>query len=319
VVLVSYPATAAPTHIDRVGTDGSGREAVFTSTADRRMVSILADGEWVYFLERDNAAPVPIDELFRVPLAGGDVERVGDVGFETAAIVAVDGDLVYLWRRTLDPVGSMLERVDLAAGASAATSTTAGVSVDSGTPVQLHESDDGFVFVIGGVGDAAGDPLRVVSLPKAGDNAMPTDLWTVATDDPCMLPLGGLFPTPSRIACGFYAVTVRNRDGSDPVELIAADLLAPLNLLVATDLEHLYLVDLVANTDHTARMLRMSTDDPHTTPIACDVGKIANELIDAFFPNQTEYEVAVGAADVFWIEESFDGTTLRFGIRAAAK
>jgi hypothetical protein len=316
VVLVSDPTFAGPTAIDRVGFDGGGRTSLHTSTADRRVVSLFAFGDTAYFLERDDAAVIPVAELWRVPLAGGAAERVGDAAFEEAAIVGVDAEGIFVRRGTNDPVGSVFERIDPTSGVV----TTVGASVDTGTPLQPRVTADDLVFVAGGVGADAGGPLRVFALPKRGEGGTPAVLWTVdVADDPCGFPLGGLYPTPTRLACGFSGVATRALDGTTPEVLIDPDPLQPLNVLVATDAEALYVIDTVPNTSRDGHMSRLTTDDPTPSAVACGLSKVAYRLVDGFFPNQTEWEVRVGPADVYWIEESFDGTTLRFAIRAAPK
>ena len=104
-----------------------------------------------------------------------------------------------------------------------------------------------------------------------------------------------------------------------PEVLIDPDPLLPLNVLVATDAETLYVIETVPNTSRDGHMSRLTTDDPTRTAVTCELGKVANRVVDGFFPNQTEWEVRVGPADVYWIEESFDGTTVRSAIRAAPK
>lgn len=316
VVLVTDPGLAAPPRIDAIGVDGSGRTTLATGTDAIRFTSVFAYGDTAYFLQRDYADPVPTDALYSVPITGGTPAPVGDVALEDAAIFDADATGVYIVRNTLTPIGNSFERVDAATGAL----TNVGAIVDKGTPVQLHASTDRIVFHTGGIGADAGGPREVVALAKDATGATPTLLWmTDPGTDECGLPLGGLFPTPTKIACGFSDVAVRNADGSAPQVLLERAITEPLNVLVATDVENLYLIDTVAPTDRTGTMLRIATDDPTIVPIACDIGKVAYALVDGSFPNQTEYEVVVGATDVFWIEEFFDGAAFQYSLRAIAK
>jgi hypothetical protein len=145
-------------------------------------------------------------------------------------------------------------------------------------------------------------------------------VWEVdPQDDPCFMALTGLFPTPTKIACGFSGVAVRELDGTSPQVLIEPDVLSPLRRLVANDGENLYLIDSEDNTQRNGHMLRIRTDDPTVQPIACDLAKIAWTLHGGVFPNQTELDVVVGDTEVFWIEEYWDGTAFAYSLRATAK
>ena len=120
-------------------------------------------------------------------------------------------------------------------------------------------------------------------------------------------------------ACGFSGVATRALDGTTPEVLIERDVLAPRNVLVAVDGEQLYITDTTPSTDPSGHMYRSATDDATKVPVACDLGKIAYALVDGTFQNQVEYEVVVGATDVFWVEEYFDDDIWQFALRAATK
>lgn len=317
VMLVTDATHALPSRIDTVGVDGSGRTTLHTGTDAIAVISVFAHSDTAYFLERDYADPVPVDVLHAVPIAGGEPEPVGAVALENAAIVDVDDTGIYLVRTTITPIGTVFERVDIASGAL----TTIGASTDTGVPLQLHASADRIVFHSGGVGADAGGPREVLMVPKSGVDATPTLLWSAAAtdDDPCGFPLCGMFPTPTRIACGFSGVATRAPDGTMPEVLIERGVFAPLNVLVAVDGEQLYITDTTPSTDPSGHMYRIATDDATKVPVACDLGKIAYALVDGTFQNQVEYEVVVGATDVFWVEEYFDGSSWQFALRAATK
>ncbi|MBC8071729.1 MAG: hypothetical protein IAG13_25615 [Deltaproteobacteria bacterium] len=303
--------------IDTVALDGSGLTTLHTGTDAISLVSVFAHGDTVYFLERDYSEPVPLDVLHRVPIAGGVPQPIGTVALEGAAIVDVDDTSIYLVRGTITPVGNVFERVDIASGAL----TRIGASVDRGGPLQLHASADRLVFHTGGIGDAAGGPRQVSMLPKDGDDVTPTVLWSVAPtdDDPCFLPLTGLYPTPTRIACGFSGVATRALDGSMQQVLVEPDILAQTNILVAVDGEQLYVSNSTLDSEASGHILRLATDDATRTPVACNLHSLAYRLVDGVFPNQTEYEVVVGATEVFWVEQKLGGDLNLYALRAATK
>jgi hypothetical protein len=315
-MLVLDPTLAQPSRIDSVRLDGSGRTTLATGTSSITITSVAAHRDTVYFTQRDYLEPIPVDALYRVPIGGGTPEAVGDVALEDAEIFAADDAGIYMVRNTLSPIGTSFERIDPGSGVR----TTIGATIDRGGPLQLHTSADRIVFHVGHIGSQAGEPREVMWLPKDGVEVEPQIVWVVDPEnDPCYLALTGLFPTPTKIACGFSGVAVRELDGTSPQVLIEPDILSPLRRLVVSDGESLYLSDSEDNQVRTGHLLRIRTDDATVEPIACDVAKIAWTLQGGVFPNQTEFDIVVGDAEVFWIEEFWDGTAFAYSVRAAAK
>lgn len=315
VVMLRTDVTfAQPTAIDTVALDGGEVTTLHASVDHRQVTSVVAQGDMIYFLERDNALPEPVNEVYALPVSGGAATRLGESQFARTRLVAIDGDAIYTVRDTLDPIGNTFERIARADGA-----VTILGSTPDGTPTQVHVRDGVLYFV--SMHDAGGT-LRagVYQLPTDGTDATPTLLFEGGLDEPCALGLGGVFPTASKLACGFAGVVVRALDGGDPQTLLDPGIdRAPTHVLVQADDEVLYL--LLQDEDVPQHLGRMRTDDATLAPVACDLdGVVANHLIDGFFPIQTEYEVVVGAQDIVWVEQrSNDVGTATFLLRAAAK
>jgi hypothetical protein len=51
------------------------------------------------------------------------------------------------------------------------------------------------------------------------------------------------------------------------------------------------------------RVKKIESGGGAVTPIACDVGRISWQFVDASFPNQTEYQVGLGDEDIVWVDE----------------
>ncbi len=315
VVMLRTDVTfAQPTAIDLAALGGGDVTTLHTSIDDRQVTSMVAAGDTVYFLERDNALPEPVNEVYALPVAGGVATRLGDSQFASTRLVAIDDDAIYTVRDTIDPIGNTFERIARADGAV----SIIGIS-PNGTPTQVHVRDGIMYFVSNH--DAGGTlSAGVYQLPTDADAASPTLLFEGGIDEPCVLGLGGVFPTPSKLACGFAGVIVRAPDGSDPQTLFDPGIdRAPTHVLVQADGEALYL--LLQDEGVPQHLGRMRTDDGTIAPVACDLdGVVANHLIDGFFPIQTEYEVVIGAQDIVWVEQRTDDVgAATFLLRATAK
>jgi hypothetical protein len=275
--------------------------------------SAFARGEDVFFLEEDEEI-VSSYELWRVPVAGGDAERIGTSGFASGHIFGADDTHVYVVHNTNS--GAAFQRADIESGEIERMAFAEG----SGTPFQVSLSGDDVFFVAGRAGSSASQPLEIYTFQKTDTDATPTSLWVIDDSDQCYLILGGLRATPTKIACGFSGVMTRDRDGTMPNTLIEPNIIEPLNILVATDAENLYLMETVdAMGEELGRMKRIGSDGEGLTPVVCDLGSVGNKLSDAFFPRANEYEVIVGEGSVFWVERRFDGTDNSYVLRRADK
>lgn len=311
-------AVGTPTQVVRVDGQDGGATTLFESQGDRRIESLIAAGDTIYYLERDNADPLGAAELFTLPIAGGTPTRVGDVGFDVGRLFAVADGYVYNWRDTDQPVAAVFERVDVAAAAIERIATTAD---GTGTPFHVTLSGDTIFFMQGFAGAGASEPVHVYAMAKDADDVAPDDLFQAPTDDPCFGPLGGLFATPTKLACGYADVFVRDRDGGNPTALLESMSLDPGYLLGAADGENLYVLQVIApGGAQDGRIVRIASSGGELVDIACDVGPIGNPLIDGFFPDQTEYEIAFGDTEMFWIEAGNDDAgNPRYAVRAATK
>lgn len=303
----------APT-VESVKVDGTSPAVLYTSTGRRRVRSVFAYGDSVFFYE-DNEDVVAKHELFRLPLAGGEATRVGDVANEGGYIFGVDESHVYLVRNTAQPVGSVFERVEIATGALSVIGTITG----TGTPGHVMLSGNDVFFHAGFAGPGASQPSNVYGFAKDADNATPSILWEAGPQDPCGFPLGGLVATPTKLGCGYGAVASHNRDGSEPLVLIERDALAPLNIVVASDAENLYLIETSSGQARDARMKRTKSTVGEVTNVVCDLGTVANQLVDGAFPIAYEWEVVVGEREVYWIERASGEDGELYQLRAGAK
>lgn len=314
VYLAGDPTLLMAPTVESVKTDGTSPAVLYTSTGRRRVHSVFAYGDSVFFYE-DNEDVVPKHELFRIPLTGGEATRVGAVANEDGYIFGVDESHVYLVRNTDQPVGSVFERVEIATG----TLSVIGTITETGTPGHVMLSGNDVFFHAGFAGSRASEPSNVYGFAKDADNATPSILWETGPQDPCGFPLGGLVATPTKLGCGFSAVASHNRDGSEPLVLIERDAVGPLNIVVASDAENLYLIETSSGEARDARMKRTKSTAGEVTNVVCDLGTVANQLVDGSFPIGYEWEVVVGESEVYWVERASGEEGQLYQLRAAAK
>lgn len=309
-------APAIPPTIEKIGADGSGRTTLHVPTGLRRIVDTRAFGDKVFFLEEDTADAVPATELWSVPVAGGAAVQVGATSFPAGRIFGVDATHVYIAQNTDSPVGSIYDRVEIATGTSVRLATSLP---NTGTPSQISISGNDVFYMAGKTGAQAGSH-DLYRFDKSLAAQTPTPVLPTGLADLCDIALGGIYATPTKLACGFSALRAGNRDGTGITELIAKDVLKPAsNILVGSDAELFYLHDSTGQQTKTSALRRIASSGGELTTIACDLGRIQNRLLRTFFPIQTEYEVIVGATDVFWIEVSGTDSDPKWMIRHATK
>jgi hypothetical protein len=166
-----------------------------------------------------------------------------------------------------------------------------------------------------------GEATATFRVARTATGATPTRLPdALGRSTPCAMPLAGLFPTPTRLVCGFNAVGSWARDGSDERVLVPSEPLGPGNVPVGTRGETVFLLE---PSDGVAprRLKQVSTAGGPVTTVACDVRAVASRAADrSGFPDASAYELAVGPADVVWIERRGDSpTTLSYSLRRAAR
>jgi hypothetical protein len=113
-------------------------------------------------------------------------------------------------------------------------------------------------------------------------------------------------------------VRVAGRDGESVTEIVPHQLPMPSNVLVGTDAENLYVMDAPKGPTGVGTMSRVASSGGAVTPIVCDLNPVENRFVDGFQRLQTEYEVTIGATDVFWVEKRGLDSPKWF-IRRAAK
>jgi hypothetical protein len=304
--------TEAP-GIETIGQDGTGRTTLYRPVGDRRVHGLLVQGDRVLFFEQDNAAVVPAKELWSVPLAGGAPTRIGAETFVEARMIGADATNLYVSRTTDAPIGVRFDRIDLATGAVA----NAAVLTGRGGAAQVHISGNDVFLMAGGVGDQA-SVSDIFRFDKNGTGVTPTAL-PGGTDALCDSRLGGLWATPTKLACGFDGVKAGGRDGTGIGVVVPSSQLQHLNVLVGSDAENLYVTDRSKAVSGGGTLHKVASTGGALFPIACDLGPLANRLVDAFFPVQTEYELVIGASEVFWIEKRGLGQATKWFVRHAAK
>lgn len=301
VFISSEPTTLFGT-IDAVGFDGEGRQTLHSPTGQRRVRSVIADGETVYFLE-ENEDIVSAFELFSVPITGGTAERVGEAAIGDGYIFGLDATHLYL----LDDSATLssVVRIHKSTGAKETIGRAAGEGATYGH-VQL--AGDHIYFW-------AGTPATVYALDKTATDTDATLLWAAGSPDRCGFPLGGLFASDDKLVCGYFSLAARDLDGMNETVLFAGMVLDGAKIPLAADGASFY----YGGPNQGAALLRMTNTGEDITEVVCNTGVIANQLVDAFFPIQFEYEVAVGESDIFWIETRMVDGGYEHLIRRAAK
>jgi hypothetical protein len=113
-----------------------------------------------------------------------------------------------------------------------------------------------------------------------------------------------MYSTPTKVACGFTGLNAYGHDGTGLSALIPKDplQLGP-NVLVGADAETLYLFNRDKASKGVGTLVKIQSSGGAITPVACDLSTLQNRVVDAFVPVPTEYEVTVGATDVYWSEK----------------
>lgn len=303
VVFLSVPDGAAPpASIEKMNLDGTGRTTLYTSAGDRRIHSMKVQGDVAYFFETDNAATIPVDELWSIPLAGGTPTRVGTVSFDGPRFIGSDAANLYVAYDAAAANAIHFDRVVLASG----TVENAALLPDrAGANMTSITGNDVFFWAAKTGADA--NVADIFRFDKTATAAAPTAL-PGGVDALCDIRTAGLFSTPTKVACGFSGLNAYGHDGSGLSPLIPKDLthLGP-NVLVGSDAETLYVFNREKALQGVGTIVKISSSGGAITPVACDLSTLQNRLVDASFPVQTEYEVTVGATDVYWIEKRQSG------------
>ena len=301
---------APPTRIDRIHRDGTGRTTLYTSESGRFVRWLQSSSSDLYFLE-ESGDIVPKASLYRLPASGGAATKVGTAEWEQARLFAVVGGYAYLTVLLNQPVGAQFERVNLASGEVTVFAKITGTGVPQKTQIVGSE----LFFAAGQAG--AGSTLlpAVYRVSTEGVMASPTSLGTVGGQD-CLLPIGGLFVTPTKMVCGLGGVVTFDHNGVSPAVLIAKDP-THLTTVVAAEGESLYYAERSGPRDDVA-LSRLSSSDSTLSPIAC-TRKISYEYVDGLLQDQTRYQVAFSPSEIFWFEERFDGRNMAISLRRANK
>lgn len=299
VVFLSVPDGAAPpASIEKMNLDGTGRTTLYTSTGDRRIHSMKVQGDIAYFFETDNAATIPVDELWSIPLAGGTPTRVGTVSFDGPRFFGSDAANLYVVYDAAAANAIHFDRVVLASG----TAENIALLPDrAGANMTSISGNDVFFWAAKTGADA--NVADIFHFDKTAAAATPTML-PGGVDALCDIRLGGMYSTPTKLACGFSGLNAYGHDGSGLSVIIPKDLLqSGPNVLVGTDAETLYVFNRQTSATGVGAMMKVPSAGGAVTPVACDLSTLQNRLVNAFFPVQTEYEVTVGSTDVYWIEK----------------
>jgi hypothetical protein len=305
---------ATPPAIEKIQQDGTGRTTLYTPAGDRRVHSLHVQGDRVLFLEQDNAATIPAEELWSIPLAGGTATRLGTATFDAARIIGSDATHLYVWSLTSMPVGTHFDRVDLVSGVV----ENVAISTDRGGPGQVTLSGNDIFFFAGKTGGDA-SISDIFRFAKTGSGVTPTIL-PGGTDALCDSRLGGIYATPTKLACGFGGVKAADRDGANITVVVPRDLLHPASrILVGSDAETLYVMDREGQQAGTGKLYKVASSGGALAPVACDMSEVQSRLLDAVFPLQTEHELVIGATDTFWIEHRGLAPSTKWFIRHVAK
>ena len=300
VVFLSVPDGAAPpASIEKMNLDGTGRTTLYTSAGDRRIHSMKVQGDVAYFFETDNAAVTPVDELWSIPLAGGAAPtRVGTVSFDGPRFFGSDAANLYVSYETAMPAGVHFDRVVLA---SSTVENIAFLPDRAGANMTSISGND--VLFWSGKTGADANIADIFRFDKTATAATPAAL-PGGVDALCDIRTAGMYSTPTKLACGFSGLNAFGHDGSGLSALIPKDLLqlGP-NTLIGADAETLYLFNRSKAAAGVGALVKIQSSGGAVTPVACDLSTLQNRLVDASFPVQTEYEVTVGATDVYWIEK----------------
>ena len=175
------------------------------------------------------------------------------------------------------------------------------------------------IFFFAGKTGADANVSDIFRFDKNGSGVTPTIL-PGGTDALCDSRLGGLYATPTKLACGFGGIKAGARDGTGIGVVVPRDQLHPAStVLVGTDAETLYVMDRENVSKGTGTLRKVASTGGALLPVACDLSTVENKLVNAVFPVQTEYELVIGASDVFWIERRGTAPATKFFVRRAPK
>ncbi len=305
--------TTAP-GIEKIQQDGTGRTTLYTPVGDRRIHSLHVAGDKIFFFETDNAAAVPVDELWTLPALGGTPTRVGTVDFGDRRFIGSDATHLYVVYATGMPVGARFDRIDQTTGVV----ENVAILTDRSVANQVTLSGNDIFFYANKVG-ADANVADIFRFDKTASGVTPTIL-PGGLDALCDSGLGGLYATPTKLACGFAGVNAGGRDGTAIGVVVPKDFLHPSpNILVGTDAETLYLIDREHWQMGTGTIRKVASTGGPVLPVACDVSTIQDRLADGTFPIQTEHEVIIGATDVFWVEHRGLAPDTKWFVRRAPK
>ena len=299
VVFLSVPDGAAPpASIEKMNLDGTGRTTLYTSAGDRRIHSMKVQGDIAYFFETDNAATIPVDELWSIPLAGGAPTRIGTVSFDGPRFFGSDAANLYVAYDSAMPAGIHFDRVVIASG----TAENMAFLPDRAGANMASISGNDVLFWSAKTG-ADANVADIFRFDKTATAATPAIL-PGGVDALCDIRIAGMYSTPTKLACGFSGLNAFGHDGTGLSVLIPKDLLhnGP-NVLVGADAETLYVFDREKSATGVGTIVKIPSTGGAVAPVACDLSTLQNRLVDASFPVQTEYEVTIGSTDVYWIEK----------------
>ena len=277
--------------------DGTGRQTIHMSTGERRVHSIWANGDDVFFLE-ENEDAAPVSEVFKVPFEGGVPTRLGAATFSEARIFGVDRGSVFISAQG-ENFSRRYVRVDVMTGeVQVAASTTEG-----STPLHVQLAGDE-VYFEQGVDDVA----SLFQFARDGLDATPTQVGAPGVDPACFLPVGAITLTPTKLLCGYSEVAAFDRDGTHGQVILQRDELVRRYLPVATFGEDVIVLRPGDGRDRPGQLSRLSTAGVTPLTLARDLGITAHRFTDDFFPNTSEWPVVVLRTAVYFVEVTPWGT-----------
>jgi hypothetical protein len=307
IAYVTRLDAGTPTDLSVMAHDGSGDGVIYSSAEGFAIGSVTWSGEDVLFLEAADGETA--NALYTVPGAGGEAVQVGTDTFEDARLLGADADSAYLYQDGL-PMAVIL-RVTLADGT---VETIAAVPAPGTIMHPVFAGDE--IFFLGG--SALESTVYRVATTDTG--ADPTEVFTSADNPGCGFPQGGLVATPTKLVCGYVDVAaVARDDGTSEGVIVEGDLVnGPGNIVVASSEESIYTIEFNDGKRDTT-MRRVSSDGSNEVPLVCDVGRVATQLTDGFFPISNHYQIGVGGGRLVWVEErvSEDDVVSSTSIRSA--
>jgi hypothetical protein len=305
IAYVTRVDAGTATDLSVMAHDAGGDGVIYSSALGFAIGSITWSEDNVLFLEAPDGDSA--NALYTIPGAGGDPVQIGAATFESGRLLGADADAAYVYEDGLTM--SAILRVTLADGA---VETVATVPPPGAILHPVFAGDE--IFFLGG--DMASIVYRVATADTDGDA---TEVFAAADSPGCGFPLGGLVATPTKLVCGYQNVAaIAREDGTVDGVIVEGDLTkAPAHVVVASSEESIYTIEL-NDGSFDATMRRVSSDGSDEVPLVCDVGRVATQLTDAFFPISNHYQIGVGGGRIVWVEERVsDDDVVTTSIRSA--